>query len=278
AKKLAFLNPTFFYARAVIYLSVWMWLAAWLFGFSTKQDATGDPSFTVKLQRRAPLATILFALSLTFAGFDWVMSLEPNWYSTMFGVKVFAASTVLGLALNILLSLAFRRSGAAKEAINVEHFHDLGKLMFAFLVFWAYISFSEFFLIWYAAIPEETLYFHRRWDTSSWRWISISLVTVKFIMPFFLVMSRNAKRNLGLLGLGAGWIVVMHLVEMYYWVMPYYQEGDVAFSLTGFVTDLGCVFACVGLYLAVVFRRMLNHPVIPVRDPRLGRAIDFVNA
>jgi uncharacterized membrane protein YsdA (DUF1294 family) len=278
AKKLAYLNPSFFYIRGVVYLLVWLWLATRLFGYSTKQDSTGDPGFTVKLQRLAPGATFLFALSLTFAGFDWVMSLEPNWYSTMFGVRVFAASAVLGLALNILVALGFRRSGVAKEAINVEHFHDLGKLMFGFLVFWAYISFSEFFLIWYAAIPEETLYYHRRWDVSSWRWISISLVTVKFIMPFFLVMSRNAKRNLGLLGLGAGWIAVMHLVEMYYWVMPYYQEGEIAFSLTGFVTDLGCVFACVGLYLAVVFRRMLNHPVIPVRDPRLGRAIDFVNA
>jgi len=278
AKKLAFLNPSFFYIRGVIYLLVWLWLASRLFGYSTKQDANGDPGFTVKLQRVAPGATILFALSLTFAGFDWLMSLEPNWFSTMFGVRVFAASAVLGLALNILLSLGFRRSGVSKDTINVEHFHDLGKLMFAFLVFWAYISFSEFFLIWYAAIPEETLYYHRRWDVSSWQWISISLVTIKFIMPFFLVMSRNAKRSLGLLGLGAGWLVVMHLVEMYYWVMPYYQEGEVAFSLTGFVTDLGCVFACVGLYLAVVFRRMLNHPVIPVRDPRLGRAIGFVNA
>ena len=277
-KKLAYYNPTFFFARAVAYLLIWLWLSSRLFGYSTKQDATGDPGFTVKLQRIAPAAVILFALSLTFAGFDWVMSLEPNWFSTMFGVRVFAASAVLGLALNILVSLGFRRTGVSKDTINVEHFHDLGKLMFGFLVFWAYISFSEFFLIWYAAIPEETTYYHRRWDTPAWQWISISLVTVKFIMPFFLIISRNAKRALGLLGLGAGWIATMHLVEMYYWVMPYYQDGELAFSLPGFLTDLGCLFLCVGLYLAVVFRRMLNHPVIPVRDPRLGRAIDFVNA
>ena len=145
-------------------------------------------------------------------------------------------------------------------------------------MFWAYISFSEFFLIWYAAIPEETLYFQRRWDTDSWRVVSISLVVVKFIIPFFLIMSRNAKRHLGLLGLGAGCIALLHLVEMYYWVMPHFQEGGIAFSPTGFITDIGCVLCCVGLYLAVVFRRMLNHPIIPVRDPRLQRAIDFVNA
>jgi hypothetical protein len=276
--KKVYLAPTFFFIRAVIYLAVWVWLSTRLFRYSTHQDQSGDPSYTVKLQRMAPVATILFAFSLNFAAFDWFMSLEPNWYSTMFGVRLFATSAVLSFALNILVALGLRRSGISKGAIHVEHFHDLGKLLFGFLVFWAYISFSEFFLIWYAAIPEETVYFHHRWDTDSWRTVSVSLVVLKFIIPFFLIMSRNAKRNLGLLGLGAGAIVALHLVEMYYWVMPTFQEGGIALSATGIITDLGGIFACVGLYLAVVFRRMLNHPVIPVRDPRLQRAIEFVNA
>lgn len=278
AKKAAYLNPTFFFIRAVLYLLAWLWLATKLFGYSTAQDANGDPSWTVKLQRVAPAATVVFALSLSFAGFDWVMAMQPEWYSTMFGVRIFAASAVLGFALNILVSLGLHKTGVTKGAVTVEHFHDLGKLMFGFLVFWAYISFSEFFLIWYAAIPEETGYYHFRWDEPWWRAISISIVVVKFIVPFFLIMSRNAKRNLGLLGLGAGWIATMHVVEMYYWVMPYFRAGDVPFSMVGVATDLGCIFACVGLYLAVVFRRMLNHPVIPVRDPRLERALNFVNA
>jgi len=277
-KKFGYLNPMFFFLRAVIYLLVWAWLSTRLFRYSTNQDESGDPRWTLELQRMAPVATIAFAFSLNFAAFDWFMSLEPSWYSTMFGVRLFATSVVLAFALNILVTLGFRRAGISKDAIHVEHFHDLGKLLFGFLVFWAYISFSEFFLIWYAAIPEETIYFHRRWDTDSWRMVSVSLVVVKFIIPFFLILSRNAKRNLGLLGLGAGCIVALHLVEMYYWIMPYFQEGGIAFSATGLITDLGCVCACVGLYLAVVFRRMLNHPVIPVRDPRLQRAIHFVNA
>ena len=277
-KKLGYLNPTFFLIRAVGYLLVWLWLSTRLFSYSTNQDEGGDPNWTVKLQRMAPIATISLAFSLNFAAFDWFMSLDPNWYSTMFGVRLFATSAVLSFALNILLALGLRRAGISKDAIHVEHFHDLGKLLFGFLVFWAYISFGEFFLIWYAAIPEETVYFHRRWDTDSWRMVSVSLVVVKFIIPFFLILSRNAKRNPGLLGLSAGLIVALHLVEMYYWVMPNFQEGGIAFSPIGFITDVGCVFACVGLYLAVVFRRMLNHPVIPVRDPRLQRAIHFVNA
>lgn len=278
AKKLGYLQPSFFFIRAAIYLLVWMWLSTRLFSYSTNQDRTGDPRWTLQLQRMAPVATILFAFSLNFASFDWFMSLEPNWYSTMFGVRLFATSVVFALALNILVTLGFHRAGISKGAIHVEHFHDLGKLLFGFLVFWAYISFSEFFLIWYAAIPEETIYFHRRWDTGSWRMVSLSLVVVKFIIPFFLLMSRNAKRNLGLLGLGAGCITLLHVVEMYYWVMPHFQEGGIALSPAGIITDLGGLLSCVGLYLAVVFRRMLNHPVIPVRDPRLQRAIDFVNA
>jgi hypothetical protein len=277
-KKLGYLNPPFFLLRSALYLLVWLWLSNRLFSYSTRQDQSGDPSWTLKLQRLAPVATIAFAFSLNFAGFDWFMSLDPNWYSTLFGVRLFATSVVLALALNILVTLGFRRAGLSKGTIHVEHFHDLGKLLFGFLVFWAYISFSEFFLIWYAAIPEETIYFQRRWDTDSWRLVSASLVVVKFIIPFFLLLSRNAKRNLRLLGLGAGCIVALHLVEMYYWVMPHFQQGGIALSFTGVVTDVGCVCACVGLYLALVFRRMLGHPVIPVRDPRLQRAIHFVNA
>lgn len=276
-KKFWYLSPTFLWIRALITLLILPLLALRFFKFSTRQDKDGDPSWTVKAARSAPVATMLFALTMTFLAFDWVMGLEPNWYSTMFGVRVFASSAVLGLSLVLMTCLGFKRTGLVKDEINVEHIHDLGKLMFGFLVFWAYISFCEFMLIWYAAIPEETAYYHRRWDYPSWQMISIVIVVVKFIMPFFLTMSRNVKRNLGVIGFGAGWIAALHLVEMYYWVMPYYRpDTDVPFSLMGMATDVGCVLFCVGVYLTVVFRRMLNHPVIPVRDPRLHRALGFV--
>ena len=276
-KKTWYLSPTFLWLRAVITLLILPLLALRFFKNSTTQDKDGSPAWTVKSARSAPVATMLFALTMTFLAFDWVMGLEPNWYSTMFGVRVFGSSAVLGLALILLLCLGFMRTGLVKDEINVEHIHDLGKLMFGFLVFWAYVSFCEFMLIWYAAIPEETAYYHRRWDFPSWQMISIAIVVVKFIMPFFLIMSRNVKRNLGVIGFGAGWIAALHLVEMYYWIMPYYApDSDVPFSVMGMATDAGCILFCVGVYLAVVFKRMLNHPVIPVRDPRLQRALDFV--
>jgi len=167
ARKTPYLNHGFFFLRLFVYFAIWLWLGLTLFGKSVQQDRTGDKQLTVQLQRFATYGTFLFAMSLTFAGFDWIMSLEPGWYSTMFGVRIFASSAVTSFAVVIMTALGFKRAGLVGDEINTEHLHDLGKLMFGFLIFWGYISFSEFFLIWYAAIPEETVYYHRRWDDSS---------------------------------------------------------------------------------------------------------------
>lgn len=279
-KKLGYLDGgAFFFARMLVYFMVWWWLGGWMLGLSARQDSSGDPALTRMMARRATYGTAMYALSLTFAGFDWFMSLEPNWYSTMFGVRLFASGAVLSFALVILTTKSFKAHGLVGEHINTEHFHDLGKLMFGFLVFWGYISFSEFFLIWYAAIPEETMYYHRRWDTTSWRLLSSSLVLFKFIVPFYLVMSRNVKRHAAGLWIGAAWIFCMHFVEVYYWIMPYAEDMQgVPLSPSGVMTDIGCLMTTVGVYLGFTFYRMTKHSLIPVGDPRLSRALNFVNA
>lgn len=279
-KKLGFLDAgTFWGARQVVYFLVFFWLGLWTLGLSSRQDKSGDMQLTVQMQRKATYGTFLYALSLTFAGFDWIMSLEPNWFSTMFGVRVFATGAVLGWAITILTAMSLKANGVIGNQVNTEHFHDLGKLMFGFLVFWAYISFSEFFLIWYASIPEETIYFHRRWDHDTWRTISVCIVVFKFIVPFYLAMSRNVKRNAKGLVLAAAWIVGMHFVEMYYWVMPYAADNqDLQTSGIGFILDLGSVMCAVGIYLAFVWWGMTKHSVIAVNDPRIERALNFVNA
>ena len=137
AKKSGYLNKNFFYIRAILYFLIWTFLAVRLFAYSAQQDTTKDPQLTVRAQRFAPAATMLFALSLTFAAFDWIMSLEPTWFSTIFGVYYFATGVVSSLAIIILVTLALRTSGPLDGAVTVEHYHDLGKLMFGFLVFWA---------------------------------------------------------------------------------------------------------------------------------------------
>lgn len=273
ASKDWYLNLGFFSGRAVSYFVVWLALAFAFYRWSTQQDTSKDPSFSLRAQRLAPPAIFLFALSLTFAAFDWLMSLEPSWYSTIFGVYYFASSVVCLLAVLTLIGVSLHSHGVVGKAVNVEHLHDLGKLLFGFVVFWAYIGFSQFMLIWYAGIPEEATYYHRRW-VHGWEGFSVFLLLGHFVLPFFFLLSRNVKRKLGALATGAGWMVFMHLVDMYWWVLPYHGDGHFAPSWI----DVGCVLAVAGIYFAYVFHRMLKHPVVPVGDPRLPRSLRFQNA
>ena len=276
AKKSGWLNKNFFYVRALIYFLVWSFLALRMLNYSVVQDTTKDPQLTVRAQALAPGATFLFALSLTFAAFDWIMSLEPTWFSTIFGVYYFATGVVSSYAVIILVTLALRTSGPLKGAVTPEHYHDLGKLMFGFLVFWAYIGFSQFMLIWYAALPEETTWYHNRWDFGPWAKVSMAVLIGHFVVPFFWLISRNFKRNLGRLQVGAAILLVMHVVDIYWFVMPNYALGsnDFAFSWI----DIACLLAVGGVYGAVVFFRMGKQALVPVGDPRLERSLHFQNA
>ena len=276
AKKSAYLNKNFFYLRACLYFLIWTVLAVRLFGYSAAQDISKDPQLTVRAQAFAPPATFLFALSLTFAAFDWIMSLEPTWFSTIFGVYFFAAGVVSSYAVLILVTMALRTSGPLEGAVTVEHYHDLGKLMFGFLVFWAYIGFSQFMLIWYAALPEETTWYHNRWDHDPWAKVSMALLLGHFVLPFFWTISRNFKRNLGRLQIGAGIILVMHVVDMYWFVMPNYMLGKDGFAFSWI--DVACLCAVAGVYGAFVFYRMTKYSLVPVGDPRLERSLHFQNA
>jgi hypothetical protein len=276
AKKSGFLNKNFFYLRALLYFLIWTVLAVKLFGFSAQQDTSKDPKLTVRAQGFAPAGTFLFALSLTFAAFDWVMSLEPTWFSTIFGVYYFATGVVSSLAVIILVTMALKNSGPLKGAVTPEHYHDLGKLMFGFNVFWAYIGFSQFMLIWYAALPEETTWYHNRWDFGPWAKISMTVLLVHFVIPFFWLISRNFKRNLGRLQVGAAILLVAHFIDIYWFVMPNSALGSNDFSFHWL--DIACVLAVGGIYTAFVFFRMTKHSLVPVGDPRLERSLHFQNA
>lgn len=272
--KRGYLNDTFFGVRAIIYFIIWGWLGWALFAKSVKQDTTKDPKLTVSMKRLSAGAAYLFGFSLTFAAFDWLMSLTPTWFSTIFGVYVFAGSAVSGYALLILATMGLRSSGILVKEINVEHYHDLGKMMFGFMIFWAYIAFSQFMLIWYAAIPEETSWFHMRWDHGPWATVSLALIILNFIVPFFLIVSRNTKRKLGILTFGAALLLFMHFVDVYWLVMPSFGQDGFTVSWI----DLTCLLGVGGIYLAVVLFRMSKTTLIPIGDPRLQRALKFENA
>lgn len=283
-KKLGYFHAggrgVFFLIRAAIYFIAWILLAYAFVSWSTRQDKERGLELTKKAQKIAPAATFVFGLSLTFAAFDWMMSLEPSWYSTIYGVQYFSVCAVIGHVAIILLTLGIRRSGLIGEAVNVEHYHDLGKLLFGFVVFWAYISFSQFMLIWYAGIPEEATYYHLRWwGGGGFKVVSVLLVIAGFGVPFFLLISRNLKRRLGVLAFACVWLAVMHVVQVYWLVMPYAAQLDVIqTSMSVHWVDLASLLAVGGIYFSVVLWNMTRYPLVPLGDPRLARALKFENA
>jgi len=272
--KRIFLRKDFFLIRLIGYLLIWAWLANKFFTWSTEQDKTKALENTAAAQRFAPAGLVLFALTITFFTFDWFLSLNATWYSTIFGVQLFSQAALFNMATMILAALALRRSGIMGDAVNVEHFHDMGKLLFGWIAFWSYIAFAQFFLTWYSNIPDELTFFHLRWHDNggTWKGVTLALVALHFFVPFWFLMSRNIKRRLPLLATGAVCMVCMHVIEVYWVVMPNY--GPLA---PNFV-DAACLVGLLGVYLSAVLRGMEDFALVPVGDPRLERALHFENA
>ncbi len=233
----------------------------------SKSSLVQDKGHTERLASRfkhisAP-GLIIFALTTTFAAFDWLMSLDAHWYSTIFGVYIFSGCVVAFLSFLILVVLALRRNGILVEAITVERLHDLGRLLFAFVVFWAYMAFSQYFLIWYANIPEETIWFLHRWE-GSWKAVSLLLVIGHFVVPFFILITHAAKRSGIMLAVMASWMLFMHWVDLHWVIMPtLHHEG---FHLSWM--DFSAFIAVGGICVWAFWARAARHPLVPVGDPR----------
>lgn len=272
AHKRPYLNQGFFFIRAALCLGIWAGLS-WFFGrTSRRQDETGDLTLTARMQKWSAPSILLLGLSISFAGFDWVMSLQPEWYSTIFGIYMIAGSLVSAMAVLAIVVTLLRDHGAFGEVCTKEHLHDIGKLLFAFTVFWAYIAFSQFILIWYANIPEETIFFKHRFE-GSWASGSVLLLFGHFVLPFLVLLSRHGKRNRAVLLGAAIWMVVMHYWDIYWNVMPNLDPDGIRPSLIDAATL--CLF--VGVLLQWFARRMAADHAYPIRDPRLAEAARNVN-
>jgi hypothetical protein len=270
--KQPYLNAGFFYARAAVAFLVWSGLAWWFLGMSRRQDQHPDHGLAARVRRWSAPALIPLALLHTMTSFDWLMSLDPHWYSTIFGVYVFSGSLVAAFAFLCLVPIGLQKAGLLREAITTEHFHDLGKLLFAFTVFWAYIGFSQFFLIWYGNIPEETIWFRHRMH-GSWTAVSLLLAIGHFGVPFFFLMPRSVKRNPRLLAIAAGWMLLMHLVDVHWIVMPSLHDHGVGLS----ILDLAALLAVGGAFVAAFGALLRRHALVPVGDPRLPESLGFEN-
>lgn len=292
-EKSSYLNITFWWIRAVVFFAVWALLSRFYFGLSRRQDASGDYKATNTMQWFAPLAMILYALTQTFASYDWIMSLEPKWFSTMFGVYYFAVSVTGFFSAILLLIFFLQKSGRLQEAITREHYHDLGKLLFGFgVVFWAYIGYSQYMLIWYANIPIETSWFFPR-QIGPWYWVSLILIFGHFVLPFLLLVSRWPKRFKGSIAIIAGWMLIIFCVDVYWLVIPVVPESALAGAetydqLVEAVTpaslgwqlnavDFLLPASMLSLLLSGTMFNLRRCSLVPTSDPRLEESLSFEN-
>jgi hypothetical protein len=263
----------FFVARWVVYLAVWAVVARFFVGKSIEQDASGEPLLSVRMKRASPPAMLALAATLTFAAFDMLMSLDPGWTSTIFGVYYFAGGAVAVYALLPVSAFLLQRAGLLRGSVTVEHYHDLGKLLFGFVIFWAYIAFSQLMLQWYANIPEETHWFVAR-ESHGWGWVGLILIFGNFLLPFLVLLSRSPKRRPAVLAAVAGWLLVMHLVDLYWLVMPAASPSDAVPHLVDVTVFIGLV----GLFVASAAFVVRGRSLVPERDPRLAESLSFENA
>jgi hypothetical protein len=270
--KAPFLNVPFFLIRAALYFAAWCFIALLYYRVSRGQDATGDPALSARLRRLAGPAIIVLALTQTFASIDWIMSLTPHWYSTIFGVYFFAGSFVGFIALLSVVAAAMRQAGLLDTIISPEHLHDIGKLLFGFTAFWAYIAFSQFFLIWYANLPEETIWYKARLE-GSWQTMSLLLMAGHFGVPFFYLMGRDVKRRGSTLAVGGAWLLAMHFVDLYWQVMPTLHPEGVRLS----ALDVAAFAAVGGCFVAAASWLMRRQALVPLGDPRLDESLAFEN-
>jgi hypothetical protein len=268
--KHAYLNPTAFLMRAAIYFVVLVIVSGRLFRLSTKQDQTGDIALTRRQRVLGTGAIPLLALVLTFAAFDWLMSLNPLWFSTIFGVYYFAGSMVGTFALLALVTHLGRGKNLFGDFVSVEHTHNIGKLMLTFTAFWGYIGFSQFMLIWIANLPEEVPFFIVRLK-GEWAWVGVLLIFGQFFIPFGALLSRSRKRDRRQLAAVAIWILLIHYVDIYWLVIPTLSPESFGFHWTSLTAFLG-----IGL-CAVSFTvwRLRGNFTVPVRDPYLSDSLRY---
>lgn len=275
--KQPYLNIPFFAVRTVIYFAVWLALGWYYLRLSMRQDAQtsldGSVKVTLKMERMAPVAMILFAITITFAAFDWLMSRDPFWYSTVYGVYYFAGCVVSAFALISLMTILLQTSGRLTESITCHHIQDLTKYTFGFTIFWAYIAFSQYMLIWYGNIPEETEWFLRR-QSGQWAYVSLLLIVGHFFVPFIALISRRSKQIPALIAAVCVWILIMHWVDLYWLTMPETFKNTVSLNWLDLLTFLGIG----GITTAGATWWQRSQPLVPVGDPRLGASLMFENA
>ncbi|MEM1115824.1 MAG: hypothetical protein AAF845_04305 [Bacteroidota bacterium] len=308
AGKAPYLNVPFFLVRYVLYFVAFSYVGHKLYSLSVRNDANPDPQNTLDLRRWSAIGIPVCAVFTSFAAYDFVMSTDPHWFSTMFGIYFFAGGWLTAICLTTMLALWFKKAGMLPE-VTVEHQQDMGKFMFAFTVFWTYVAFSQYMLYWYANIPEETVWFAKRF-TGGWETVSWALLIFHFILPFFILLPRATKRVAPALAIMAGWLIVMHWVDLWWMTMPsmYVSEasygaeqaasvlasGDRLASLAALapegaepgihvvapnvpLAEMAMWIGLFGVYVGTTMIRLGRHALTPYGDPYFADSLRFEN-
>jgi len=270
--KVDYLNGPFFVARALFCIVIWSVIVSYYYRLSRQQDESRDVELTLYRQKWSGVLIMVFSLTVSIAAFDWVMSIDADWFSTIFGVYLFSASMFGFFALMIISFMLLQRSGKLKDLVNIEHYHDMGKFLFGFTMFWSYIAFSQFLLYWYADIPEETAWFRDRVE-NGWAFLTYGLIIVHFVIPFLGLLSRHVRRHRSGLFYFACWALVVHWLDMTFLVMP--NAGVFSWILMSahLLGGIGMFSMFLGFYLL----RATDAPLVATGDPRLHEALSYAN-
>ena len=270
--KRPYLNVPFFLVRAAIYFTVWNAIAYFLNKWSVEQDETADPAVPRRMQLLSAGGLLAYALTITFAAFDWLMSLEPHWFSTMYGVLVMGGQALSAMAFSIVVLAWLVRRPPFNELITASHFHDLGNLMMGFTMLWTYFAFSQYLIIWAANIPEETeWYLHR--TAHGWQYIALMLVVFHFAVPFLVLLHRAIKRNAAMVSKVAALIVVMRFVDLYWLSAPAFAHGGEPHVHW---LDLALPISFGLVWLGYFVYQLRGRALLPLHDPEFREALKHV--
>jgi hypothetical protein len=268
SKKVAYLNVPFFVGRAGIYFAAWLTLAHFLDRWSAAQDATGDAAFVGRLRKLSGGGIVLWGFMVTFAAFDWVMSLEPHWFSTIFGLLFIAGQGLGALAFVLVVAARLSAREAFRKVLAPTILNDLGNLLLAFVMIWAYLSFSQLLIIWAGNLPEEIPWYLHRID-GGWRYLAMAVAAFYFAVPFLVLLGRGNKRQLERLAVVAAWILVARLVDIFFLVAPeFYRNGLQVHWL-----DVATVAGVGGVWLTLFAWRLERRPLLAPNDPELAPAL-----
>jgi len=273
--KEAYLNVPFFLARAAFYFAVWIAIAYFVNRWSLEQDRAGSPALTRKLQLLSAAGLVAYGLTMTFASIDWVMSLEPHWFSTMYGVLYIAGQALNALAFVTAALVLMSGEKPFSDFVRPAHYHDLGKLLLAFVMFWSYVSFAQYLIIWAGNLPEEIPWYLRRLN-GGWGWVGGALVLLHFALPFLLLLPAGANRNSRILVGVAGLVVLMRFVDVYWLVRPVFTQASASAASARFQIhwlDLAASLGIGGVWLAVFLWQLEERPLLPVNDPEFAEAL-----